>query len=139
MPEHDSMDAATALARAQELDSTVRSGSRWFIGYQLVYAGAAAVTVATLGALDNTVGVTIAVTFWIVTVAALSVYAARKPVSRHGLGRRHHVMIFAWTVLYLAVLLPGVSWFRGDLAWWLPGAVAVALPGLIGAYLAARR
>lgn len=142
MSEHvpsNPIDAATALARAQELDSAVRSGSRWFVRYQVLYGIAAAVTVATLGLLSYPVGVAIATTFWLVTIAALSVYAIRQPVSRHGLGRRHQLMILVWTLLYIAVLFPGTRWFSGEPAWWLPGAVVVALPGLVGAYLAARR
>jgi hypothetical protein len=48
-------------------------------------------------------------------------------------------MIGSWALVYLAVLLPGVTWFKGNPAWWLPGAVAVAVPSLLMARLTARR
>jgi hypothetical protein len=139
MSENEAMEPATALARAQELDATVRSGSRWYVRYQLIYAGAAAVAVFSLGLLNSPSGVAIVTACWMSVIAALIVYAIRQPVTRRGFGRRHTIMILAWALLYQAVLFPGVFWFQGDLTWWLPGAVVVALPGLVGAYLEARR
>ncbi|MFF4279633.1 hypothetical protein ACFY0Z_12690 [Streptomyces kronopolitis] len=38
MAEYASKDAVAALARAQELRSTVRDGTRWYAWYQVVYA-----------------------------------------------------------------------------------------------------
>lgn len=139
MSEHEAMEPAAALARARELDATVRSGSMWYVRYQLIYASAAAVAVFTLGLLSSPAGVAIVTVCWFIVIAALIIYALRQPVTRRGFGRRHTFMILAWAVLYQAVLMPGVLWFEGDLRWWLPGAVVVAAPGLVGAYLEARR
>ncbi|GGU66699.1 hypothetical protein GCM10010211_34840 [Streptomyces albospinus] len=76
---------------------------------------------------------------WCAAIAGLSVYAARQPVARLEFGRRHGAMIAAWGLLYVAVLVPGMIWFQGAAVWWVSGAVLVALPGLIGGYLEARR
>ncbi|MEV0401860.1 hypothetical protein [Actinoallomurus sp. NPDC050550] len=136
---HDAMDAAEALARAQDLDSAVRGGSRWAVRYQLVYGVAIAITVAVVGLLGHPVGTVVGTVFWLVTLAALIVYALRQPVIRRGFGQRHSLALGASTMLYIVTLFTGTSHFEGDPAWWLPGAVVVALPAFIGAYVAARR
>ncbi|GGX72248.1 hypothetical protein [Streptomyces hiroshimensis] len=139
MPGYEATAAATALARAQALDSTVRSGSRWFVRYQWLFGCAAAVAVLACGLIDGPAGAIVFAVLWVAAVTTLAVWANRQPVSRHGLGRRHHVMIAAWGLLHAAVITPGTIWFRGDLAWWVPGAVVVALPGLVGAWREGRR
>lgn len=139
MGEYASRDAAAALARVQELDSTVRKSSKWYVRYQVLYGCAAAVMVLSIGLLPPPYGVAIGTGFWMATVAGLSFYAVRQRVSRRGFGRRHIGMIMVWALLYLAVLFPGVMWHQGAASWWVPGAVVVALPGLIGGYLEARR
>ncbi|MFE1765066.1 hypothetical protein ACWDBF_33765 [Streptomyces angustmyceticus] len=140
MSEYASKDAAAAaLDRMQRLSSTVRDGARWYVRYQLVYGCASAVLVLSIGLLDRPYGVTIGIGLWCVAIAGLSVYAARQRVARRGFGRRHGIMIALWGLLYGVVLAPGTMWFPGNLAWWVPGALVVALPGLIGAYLEARR
>ncbi|MFE0377672.1 hypothetical protein ACFW1M_19270 [Streptomyces inhibens] len=139
MSECAAKDAAAALARAQELSSTVRAGAKWYVRYQVVYGCAAAVVVLAIGLLSRPYGVAIGVGFWGLVVAGLSVYSARQRVARRGFGRWHASMIIAWGLLYAAVLVPGSIWFPGVVAWWVPGAVVVALPGLIGGYLEARR
>lgn len=136
---HDAKAAGAALARARELDASVRSGARWYVRYQFVYGIAAALTVLAVGLLRHPWGVAVATAFWAGIVAGLSVYAARQPVVQQGFGRRHLRLVLVWALLYVTVLVPGVCWFEGVAAWWVPGAVVVALPGLIGGYLEARR
>ncbi|MEW2353794.1 hypothetical protein [Spirillospora sp. NPDC029432] len=137
--EDDTMDAATALERAGELKATVRRRSRWMVRYQLAYGASTFVSVLLLGLFPNAAGFTISIAFWLAAVVLLSVYAQRQPVAHRGLGHSHAIMIGSWTLVYFAVLFPGVNWFRGDLAWWLPGSFAVAVPPLLMAYLTARR
>lgn len=134
-----SEDAAAALARAQELGSTVREGTRWYVRYQVIYGCASALVVLAIGLLGKPYGVAIGIGFWCAVIAGLSVYSARQRVARRGFGRRYAGMIIACGVLYGAVLTPGTIWFPGVAAWWVPGALVVALPGLIGGYLEARR
>ncbi|MFG2830141.1 hypothetical protein ACGFWI_22190 [Streptomyces sp. NPDC048434] len=139
MSEYASKEAAAALDRVRKLSSTVRDGAKWSVWYQLVYGCAAAVLVLSIGLLGRPYGLAIGTGLWCVTITGLSVYAARQRVARRGFGWRHGVMIASWGLLYSAVLVPGTMWFPGVLAWWVPGALVVALPGLIGAYLEARR
>jgi hypothetical protein len=139
----DTMDtssegAVAALAKAGELRASVEHSSRWLIRYQLAYGAAAFASVLPLGLLDDLAGVAISVSFWLVAITLLSVYAARQPVAHRGMARSHGIMIGSWTLTYMAVLFPGVTWFRGEPAWWLPGAVAVAIPSLVMAWLTAR-
>ncbi|MFI0784989.1 hypothetical protein ACH4Q6_05225 [Streptomyces lydicus] len=132
-------EAAAALARARELSSTVRDGAKWYVRYQVIYGCAAAVVVLMIGLLEHPYGVAIGIGFWGVVVAGLSVYSARQRVARRGFGRWRAGMILTWGLLYAGVLVPGTIWFQGAVAWWLPGALVVALPGLIGGYMEARR
>ncbi|BDM72980.1 hypothetical protein HEK616_64670 [Streptomyces nigrescens] len=141
MPEqaYASEDAAAALARAQELSSTVRASTKWSVRYQVIYGCGSGVMVLALGLLGQPYGVVLGSIFWCATVGGLSVYAARQRVARRGFGRWRAGLIIAWGLLYNAVLVPGLIWFRGVTAWWVAGAVLVALPGLIGGYAEARR
>ncbi|WP_274914082.1 hypothetical protein [Streptomyces sp. WZ-12] len=139
MRECASHDAAATLARAAQLGSTVRKGTRWYVRYQFVHGAAAGLAVLAIGLLRAPYGVAVGTGFLVVVVSWLSVYAARQPVARRGFGIRHGIMIGTWGLLYAAVLTLGVIFFPGVAAWWVPGAVVVALPGLIGGYLEARR
>ncbi|MFG2286450.1 hypothetical protein ACGFOU_10365 [Streptomyces sp. NPDC048595] len=132
-------DAAAALARAQELRSTVKDSAKWYVRYQVIYGCASAVLVLAIGLLGRPYGVALGIGFWCTVLAGLSAYAARQRVARLGFGRWHSGLIIAWALLYGAVLAPGMIWFQDAAAWWVAGALAVALPGLIGGYLEARR
>ncbi|ANZ16999.1 hypothetical protein ACH4YO_37160 [Streptomyces noursei] len=139
MGEYASSDAAAALARAQELSSMVRKRTAWYVRYQVVYGCAAGLLVLVIGLVKAPFGPAIGSGGWVATIAALSVYAARQPVARRGFGRWHGILIGTWALLYSAVLWLGLVFFRGDASWWVPGAVVVSLPGLIGGYLEARK
>ncbi|MEV0371010.1 hypothetical protein AB0I10_14430 [Streptomyces sp. NPDC050636] len=139
MSDYASKDAAAALARAQELGSTVRNGSKWHIRYQVIYGCAAAVTVLAIGLLSHPYGLAVGMGIWALALTGLSVYAARQPVARRGSTRRLNGLIVVWGLLHVAVLSPGLIWFEGVAAWWVPGALVVALPSVIGGYLEARR
>ncbi|MGY5129312.1 hypothetical protein [Streptomyces nigrescens] len=139
MAEYASRDAAAALARAQELGSAVRKGTKWYVRYQVIYGCAAAVMVLSVGLLPPPYGVAIGTGIWVATIVGLSVYVARQRVSRRGFGWWHGGLLTAWALLNFAVLIPGMYWHQGAASWWVPGAVVVALPGLIGGYMEARR
>ncbi|GAA2441483.1 hypothetical protein GCM10010191_67140 [Actinomadura vinacea] len=130
--------AATALAEADKLRATVQQSSRWLIRFHLAYGAAAAVAVLLLGLVSSPAGIMTVTACWLVVIAALIGYAVRQPVSHRGMARTHGFMIAGWTVTYMAVLIPGVNWFEGDLMWWLPGAAVVAVPSLLSAYVTAR-
>ncbi|MFI0908109.1 hypothetical protein ACH4TE_32040 [Streptomyces sioyaensis] len=135
----DAVAAMAALARAQELGSTVRDGTKWYAWYQAIFGGAAAVMVLSIGLIGGPYGVGIGCGIWTTVIIGLSVYAARQRVARLGFQRRHASLIIVWGLLYGGVLSAGLIWFPGVVAWWVPGALLVALPGLIGGYLETRR
>lgn len=137
MPNIDAEAAGAALTRAETLQRRVRRRSRWYVRYLQIYGAGAFVATLLLGLGPRGVAASVAV--WGAVVAALSAYAVRQPVSRHGFTRRHAMIIASWAVLYAAVLMPGVLWFEGELLWWLPGAVVVSLPAFLGARLEGRR
>ncbi|MEW1656840.1 hypothetical protein [Streptomyces sp. NPDC093707] len=139
MGEYASGDAAAALARAAQLGATVRKRSRWFVWYQVVFGCVAAVIVLVAGLVQAPYGAQLSGGLGAALAAGLAVYAARQPVARRGFAVRHSIFMGAWVLLYLAVLLPGAILFHGNAAWWVPGAVVVSLPGLIGGYLEARK
>ncbi|MFD9209756.1 hypothetical protein ACFVZM_26215 [Streptomyces sioyaensis] len=139
MAEYASKDAMAALARAQELRATVRDGTKWYAWYQVIFGGAAAVMVLSIGLISRPHGVAIGCGMWFAVIIGLSVYAARQRVARSGFRRRHATLITVWALLYGGVLSAGLIWFPGVVAWWVPGALLVALPGLIGGYLETRQ
>ncbi|MCK7624576.1 hypothetical protein MUU72_15955 [Streptomyces sp. RS10V-4] len=139
MGEFAAGDAAAALTRAEELGITVRKSTRWYVWYQLVFGVAAGLMVLAIGLVKAPWGTAFGGTFWAAVIAGLSLYAARQRVARRGFGRWHAVLVASWGVLYGVVLSLGLIFFPGVAAWWVAGAVAVALPGLIGGFLEARR
>ncbi|MFF2654504.1 hypothetical protein [Streptomyces sp. NPDC058045] len=133
------MDPAAALAQAQQLKTSVDRRSHWVVRYQLAYGTVSFAMVLTLGLLRGPLGVGLSMGLWMSAILVLSVYAARQPVAHRGMAATHGVMIGVWAVLYGIVLGFGVAFFRGELVWWLPGAVLVALPGFGAAWVTARR
>lgn len=131
------MDAHAALAHAHALQERVRRRSRWYARYLWLFGAGSFVTTLLL-AFDTSVRV-VSMGLWGVLVIGLSLYAARQPVARRGFGVRHGVIIGIWAAVYSTVVVIGVTTFDGDLRWWAPGAVAAALPALIGACLEGRR
>ncbi|MDA8320656.1 MAG: hypothetical protein M0030_12730 [Actinomycetota bacterium] len=134
----DLPQAAGALDRAERIRSAVESRSRWLIRYQAGFGAGSLVMVAML-AVPWPAGLVASVALWVMVVAALGVYAAVQPVVYRGMVREHLIMLGAWTLLYLVVLIVGVTTFRGDGSWWLAGALVVSLPGFGSAIRTARR
>ncbi|MGG2465936.1 hypothetical protein ACO0M4_40285 [Streptomyces sp. RGM 3693] len=139
MGEFAASDAAAALAQAEALGSRVRKSTKWYVRYQVLYGFAAGLLVLFIGLVKAPYGVAIGSVLWVAAVSGLSIYAARQRVARRGFGVHRDILIVTWGLLYAAVLVPGMMFFQGVAAWWVPGAVVVALPGLIGGYLEARQ
>jgi hypothetical protein len=139
MSTHAPIDATTALAQAEALQAAVNRQSRWYARYLMIYGTASFVLMLILGLAPRDIGEMIAWTFWGVVLSVLIIYTRRQPVARRGLRRRNGVIVAIWVVLYFLVFIPGTHWFQGDITWRLPGALVVALPAFVGAYLEARR
>jgi hypothetical protein len=133
------LDPAAALEQAERLKASVDQRSRWMVRYQLAYGAAPFAMVLTLGLLGGRLGTVVSMAIWIPAIVALSVYAARQPVAHRGMAVTHGVMIGTWGALYGLVLGLGIAFFPGELTWWLPGAVLVAAPGFVAAYVTTRR
>lgn len=133
-------DAANALARAEDLDAAVRRESRWYVRYLVAFGIATVPAVTWAGFISGPRSAVAFTVVWVGFVVGISVlYAGRQRVARRGYARLHFTWLAGWLAAYCAVLFPGVAWFHGELAWWLPGAVVVSLPCFVAAYLEARR
>ncbi|WP_331765713.1 hypothetical protein [Embleya sp. NBC_00896] len=130
---------SVALAQAERLKESVDRQSRWVIRFQLAYGTMAFAQVLTLALLGGRLGAIVSTAVWVPLIVGLSVYAARQPVAHRGMAVTHYVMMGTWATLYGLVLGIGVAFFPGDPAWWLAGAVLVALPGFVAACVTSRR
>jgi hypothetical protein len=78
-------------------------------------------------------------TAWSAAIGMIVSYgASRRLVRRRGRFARHAVIWTAWALIYGTALAVGVAFFRGQLAYWLPMAVVVSAPLLLGAWWASR-
>lgn len=125
-----SAEAAEALRQRQRLDEKVRSRSGWSRRYLLIYAAGAVVTALLVGLASPMVAV-VGTGLWIVLCSGLGIWSQRQPVSQAGWTRRHHLFIGTWAALWAVVVIPGSAWFRGNPAWWVPGALLMAVPALV--------
>ncbi|MEV4113815.1 hypothetical protein [Nonomuraea sp. NPDC049695] len=133
------MSRADALTQAERIRTAVGRRSRWVIRYQLVYGTASLAMVLAFGLLDGWLRGAVSMAIWISVIAVLAVYAARQPIAHRGMALTHGVMIGAWAVLYGLVLGFGITFFPHDAAWWVAGAVLVASPGYVAAYVTSRK
>ena len=132
-------DPAAALRRAAELSGRARRSSRWYVRYLLVFAvGSFAMSVLT-GAFPGGPGVAVTTGLWAVFLAVTTGWISRKQTAIRGMTPLHLTVMAGWTVAWLATVLLGTSYFRGDLWWWVLGGAAVAACPAVGAVVAHRR
>lgn len=132
-------DPAEALRRATELSGHARRSARWYVSYLLAFAaGSFAVSVLTR-AFPGPSGVAVTTSLWVVFLAATTGWIARKQTSIRGMTPLHLAVMAGWTLAWLATVLLGTSYFRGDLWWWVLGGAVVAACPLAGALVAYRR
>ena len=123
-------EAAATLRRHRRIDETVRARSGWYRRYLLIYAAGSVLTALVVG-LAPFPGTIVGPSLWVGLCWGLEEWSRRQPVSRVGSSRRHRWFIGTWTLLWAAVVIPGSVWFRGNPAWWVPGALVMALPALV--------
>ena len=132
-------EATEALAQAQRLNRETRSAGRWYVRYLLVYATASFAMASLFGVLGNRWGVWLLTPLWVVVIVVLSTWSARARTALVGFGRLHAAVIGAWAVLWGVTVIVGSSRYQGQPAWWVPCGVAMAVPCLVGAWVAHRR
>ena len=133
------LEASAALAQAQRLHDATRQAGHWYTRYLLVYAAASFLVAALFGVLGNHWGMLVLMPLWLVVIVALSVWSARARASMVGFGRLHGAVIGSWAVLWAVTVVVGSERYQGRPAWWVPAGVALALPSLVGAWVAHRR
>jgi hypothetical protein len=134
-------DAADLVATAERMERAVRDGSTWvYVSWLVGMAVATLMYLTGLGVLgsDDRSTLVFSLAFG-VCVAGLSIgLLPRARVSRAGFSRRWALAVVGWGVVYAAAMFIGLFFFRGELAFWLPAAVAAALPLVLGARAEAR-
>ncbi|MFJ2744590.1 hypothetical protein ACIO3O_33615 [Streptomyces sp. NPDC087440] len=133
-------DAVAALRRAEQMEGDARRGSNWYARYLLVFGiaqfGFIPLVVLWHGALAT--GVTMGA--YAMMIVLLSVYAARQRTARRNFGLRHGLLIAAWSLLYAAtIVLHSRDGWPDSVPLAVGGALACALPLLVGAALELRR
>jgi len=128
------VDAQVALAAASTAASRVRRRARWMSTYLAVFAGGFAALTLLLGVVQPlslrmsafTIG-------WPLLIAGMVIWAARQPARLRGTLRRVSKYWTTTGICYGAVLAVGTPRFIGQPLYWLPAAVLVAAPMVLGA------
>lgn len=125
--------ARAALADAARTSDRLRARARWASTKLAVQGLGLGVVTATIGLAESKlVGATVFVA-WGVLVAATAWWERRR--TAHLAGTRERTSRY-WALsfaLYAVAIACGVARPDGDTAFWLPAAVVVALPMLVGA------
>ncbi|MBE3000509.1 hypothetical protein IDM40_17630 [Nocardiopsis sp. HNM0947] len=129
-------EARDALERAGSVENRVRRGGRWLAGYCALYGTGSIAVVLAVGLAPHGPLRTGVFAVFMVMVVVLVVWAATRPVKPRGFAWLHTGMIAGWAVLYTVALNVGLRAFPGDPAWWVPMAVATAVPPwVLAAYM----
>jgi hypothetical protein len=140
-PELDPADPASAagaaelLATAERLRRAVRDGGSWvYVSWLVGMAVATAMFLAALAVSASDAAILVVSAAFAVCVAGLGLgLLPRARVNRAGFSRRFALAVVGWGALFAAAVVVGLYAFRGEPAFWLPAAVVVALPLVLGA------
>lgn len=132
-------EALDALEQAKAMDAKVRPGGSWYMAFGTVFGVGSAVVVLVVGLFPGSTLMTVVMVLFFVMLAALLAWALTRPVSPRRFGWIHGLTMAAWSAIYLTAILAGQLYFHEEPRWWIPAALACALPPLIGGYIALRR
>ncbi|MFC3996985.1 hypothetical protein ACFOVU_13725 [Nocardiopsis sediminis] len=135
----DADQARQALAVAEASGGAAARSGRWYALYSVVYAAMSVALTLAVGLAPSVWTIGGGTVLWLIAVGALSTYALRRPVAPRRYALLHTSSIVAWGVIYMVVMFGGTTGFRGDPAWWVPGALLTAVPPLVAAAVAVRR
>ena len=126
--------ARAALDSAAAAHEGVRSRSRWMPTYMAAFGlgfGGIALVLGMVESFAWRMGLFASI--WIVFVTAMVRWAATRRASARNAGRRLVLPWLGTSVLYAAALLVGTDRFQGEIAYWGPAAIIIALPLVLGA------
>lgn len=118
---------------------TVLAEGRWVVRYLLVFAAAAAVLIPPVAFVTYWPVAVVVCVLWSTVLVGLLVWSARRRATPLGAYHRMGSAFMLFGVLYGITCLLGFTVFVGELAWWIPGGLASAVPLLIAAIREARR
>lgn len=124
----------TAAARQSVADGEGRWKARYLAGFGV----AIGLLFPVIGLAPPPVGVPFFTVAWVLVVTVMVRYGTRQRVTRRGQGRRMGITFATWAAVYGGALVAGELAFMGNPAYWIPMAVVVAAPFLVGAGWAAR-
>ncbi|MQA85284.1 MAG: hypothetical protein GEV03_11820 [Streptosporangiales bacterium] len=137
--EPDAAEAAATLTEAERIHGIVRRRGSWYVYYQVIYGVMIFTATLILGMFPS---------WWSPAVVAVGCFglglagvfhSRRQPVAVRDGSRNLNVATAVSLPVYLAVCFVGLLVFEQNLAWWLPGAAAAAMPPFVYAYREARR
>ena len=134
-----SSKAQVALRAAESAAARMRRPARWLTTYTAVFGMGFVAMTLLLGLSDlnrNVPGVLPAM--WGVLMVAMMIWARRQRASVAGIGRRVAPYWIVSGLLYLAALVVGVNRFHGEPSYWIPAAVVVGAPLIVGAWRESR-
>lgn len=125
--------ARAALDSAAATREAVHAKAGWMTSYMVSFGigfGAAAVLLGMVEIFWLRMGLFLAL--WTVFVVAMIRWAATRPASLRTDMRRTAPWWAATGILYAIALFLGTARFQGEWAFWLPAAVLIALPLVLG-------
>lgn len=133
-------EARAALDSAATASSRVRAQSRWMGTYLAVFAVAYLVLTLMVGLVESTpFRLIVGIGGWIVLVVVMIWWIGRRPAMPTGSAWHIAWYWFGTGLLYPAAVLVGLPDREGQVSYWVPAAIVVALPMAIGALLERRR
>ena len=73
-------------------------------------------------------------TLWGGLIVVMLIWAHRQRAIASGLGRRVPFYFIASRLLYTVALVVGITRFKGEPAYWIPAAIIVGAPMIVGAW-----
>ncbi|MFI0980330.1 hypothetical protein ACH4SP_25405 [Streptomyces sp. NPDC021093] len=133
-------DAVAALQRVDRVERAALRGSSWYARYLLVFGVTQLMFVPVFLLWTSMTVFVVALSVFLLMVAALIVYAIQQRAVRRNFGLRHSITIGSWALVHTAMMtLVGLGGLRGSVPFAVGGALACATPPLVGALLEKRR
>lgn len=131
--------AQAALDEAQRVSAAIKRGYRWFARYLAILGVLFLGITMALPYLDDLGSLYIFLGAVGGAVLAVCPYLALQRVVPPGCNRRIIRVFPYWAALYFPLAVIGPIWFERELGYWVPAALATALPWFVAAYREVQR